>query len=506
MSLLSQFFPSGGTQTQSATVGDISKGLPTDYSKQIPIDLLVIGGGGGGGGYGGPVTVAPNGPSVLLCGMLGGGGGGGRIVAYTNAIVNTGTPYPIVVGGGGAQNSVGGNSCFGAVYAGGGSGGSGLDPLLNPVTGGSNPSIQWGGSAGGQALLSLASPAAYSPIAFSSPSSAGRFQLNYPVAAYFYNGSVVSPVTSKPSFTPGYSCKYFFPIDSPLDITWGSAGSYNYGTITADYGAGIGTITDVKAPFFSNWSLNSSSYIGPTTGGAGAGSYIYGMSIPAIGSGFYMRPSAAPFGYPNWPGTPGFDIRPVGACINSMPNYVLCFTTPGGTRYATINSSTPTMTISCGTLQTPLGPGPAQLAANLPLYSGPNNFPINASPKVFTSSCCPNMSGAPGTGSGGSGGLYTRPAAPISSTITTNNFICFFSTPGPGRVPYAVTYPYQTSCPYTIDFQTNNISGGAGGSGSVWVIYPTDYAAATVTGNTPVPSPPNLRIYRWDSAGTITFN
>jgi hypothetical protein len=50
-------------------------------------------------------------------------------------------------------------------------------------------------------------------------------------------------------------------------------------------------------------------------------------------------------------------------------------------------------------------------------------------------------------------------------------------------------------------------AGGTGGSGVFFVRYPTEYAAATVTGNSPAPSQPGYYVYRWNSGpGTITFN
>jgi len=49
--------------------------------------------------------------------------------------------------------------------------------------------------------------------------------------------------------------------------------------------------------------------------------------------------------------------------------------------------------------------------------------------------------------------------------------------------------------------------GGSGGSGLLIIRYPTSWAAATVTGNTPTPAQPGYNVYRWNSGpGTITFN
>jgi hypothetical protein len=52
-----------------------------------------------------------------------------------------------------------------------------------------------------------------------------------------------------------------------------------------------------------------------------------------------------------------------------------------------------------------------------------------------------------------------------------------------------------------------NNAAGTGGSGVLFVRYPTAYAAATVTGNTTAPSQPGYYVYRWNSGpGSIIFN
>lgn len=48
--------------------------------------------------------------------------------------------------------------------------------------------------------------------------------------------------------------------------------------------------------------------------------------------------------------------------------------------------------------------------------------------------------------------------------------------------------------------------GGNGGSGTVIIRYPTEFSAATVTGNTPTPAQSGYHVYRWNGTGTITFN
>lgn len=50
-------------------------------------------------------------------------------------------------------------------------------------------------------------------------------------------------------------------------------------------------------------------------------------------------------------------------------------------------------------------------------------------------------------------------------------------------------------------------AGAAGGSGYLFIRYPTAFAAATVTGNAPVTAQPGYNVYGWTSGpGTITFS
>lgn len=48
--------------------------------------------------------------------------------------------------------------------------------------------------------------------------------------------------------------------------------------------------------------------------------------------------------------------------------------------------------------------------------------------------------------------------------------------------------------------------GTNGASGTLIIRYPTAYAAATVSGNTPVTPVPGFYVYRWNGPGSITFN
>ena len=85
----------------SFVINSLSTAYPAD------IDYLLVAGGGGGGGPG----------------YQGGGGGAGGFVEKTTQPVSA-TTYPVVIGAGGAQKTVGEDSVFNSVTAlGGGLGG-----------------------------------------------------------------------------------------------------------------------------------------------------------------------------------------------------------------------------------------------------------------------------------------------------------------------------------------------------------------------------------------------
>jgi len=79
-----------------------------NYPRGVIADIMVIAGGGGGGD------------------PVGGGGGAGGFQVFTNESLTPSTTYTITVGGGGAENTNGVNTSFGALTAsvGGGKGGT----------------------------------------------------------------------------------------------------------------------------------------------------------------------------------------------------------------------------------------------------------------------------------------------------------------------------------------------------------------------------------------------
>lgn len=102
----------GGTITVGSgyTYHAFTSGGTFTPSENITADILLIAGGGGGGTYSGG----------------GGGGGAGGVLLLANQSLTSGTGYTVSVGGGGAANTSGQNSYFGALTqaVGGGYGGS----------------------------------------------------------------------------------------------------------------------------------------------------------------------------------------------------------------------------------------------------------------------------------------------------------------------------------------------------------------------------------------------
>jgi len=116
------------------------------------------------------------------------------------------------------------------------------------------------------------------------------------------------------------------------------------------------------------------------------------------------------------------------------------------------------------------------------------------------------MNGRQFLGDGGHGGFFINPATPKYGTLNINGTTVITAGAPSGPLSTPRSFAFTDTAPYSLTFPGMCISGGSGGSGSVWVVYPTEFPEATVTGNTPFPSPPSVRIYKWEGAGTITFN
>jgi hypothetical protein len=525
MSLLSQFFNSASSRGgQTGGIGQYGVGLATGFTYQLPIDLMLIGGGGGGGGAGQQAFsgVSTNIPLAYADTVLAGGGGAGRGLIYTNLIVDVGVSYPITVGAGGAENSRGGASKFGFITAGGGGAGGGTTPLgvtVTPDFGG-----LYGGSAGGPAIID-ASPSAGGGIGVVPYSDSLYATVNvslYPATASFDSSSNVGSNFFKQAINstvyPSHYSQYAFPLrpnpgapaqhgagggcdnigSDPVGIPLASPSYYGGVTevgLSQRWGLSPLISPATRALFTSALSRNTNTIGGngtPYTPVSSPSANSYSLFVNPINPGGYL-PQIIGYPYTNsvnlfGPGGPT-GILPVGIgsvgrwfwspdiAISSIP----IANAPGGGPFFNIPATG-------GSFTTPVVTTPNAGSPFVTLASGIGKT------VTYQSVSAPQFNGSPGNGGGGCGGLRH---APIFMQGTA-------SVPfqGPGGTTTRTT-PYTFTVPGS---STPMASGAAGGSGSVWVIYPSDYAAATVTGNTPVPSPPAIRIYRWDGAGTITFN
>jgi hypothetical protein len=165
---------------------------------------------------------------------------------------------------------------------------------------------------------------------------------------------------------------------------------------------------------------------------------------------------------------------------------------------------------------------------------------VSATPYLHAATWKAAESGISGSGNGGGGGIRvqgycdgvnntafkytvlngTGPFGPNSGYFCCGAWICSYSGAtfaacSPSGPAFSINWPScASSSPYGIKCLNYQLScsppavlaGGAGGGGSLWVVYPSDLPAATVTGNTAVSSPPAFRIYYWEGNGTITFN
>lgn len=551
MSFLSQFF-SGGKNEE---LGAYGVGLATGFSSQIPVDLMLIGGGGGGGS----VKNTPYGPTYtnLINAMLdsyqGGGGGAGRVLVYTNCIVNTGVAYPITVGAGGAANQRGGTSKFGILRSGGGGRGGGTNPDGTPFT----PEVRdnWGGSEGGHGMAYAVSPAPtpatgpvfpIRPLRLDNQGYDGK--LNFTdqitsISVYNSPGPLFSPlgnnylVNANNIFKQAVNSRVFeAPVnDGNYNYSGYAPGAPNFGT----YGQGgvggcyphnqklplnaprqalnsvyrdsirtselgitppssvVGT-KDFMIDFFNRASIPS--ILSDGQGGIGGGGINFG-TVPNTPTGSrYVFRAVSPYDYL---GNTFFSPNPA---VNTPRNFDYSRTAPVTNedyRNVTIPVFlTNPLVGSIYTQQIPIGGGGISISAPAPFPSFPQAPIPDLTTKLLTWTDTPGFDaaipgGSPGNGGGGSGGNRFGPTI-LQGTVTVSR-----STPSFGGSAPTVSVPYATNI---LASPLSYASGGSGGSGSVWIIYPTDYSAATVVGNTPVPSPPAFRIYRWDGAGSITFN
>ena len=472
MSLLSQFFPSGGSGTK--------------------VDFLLVGGGGGGGASGGTAQCA--------CQSVGGGGGGGMVVLGEDYEVVPGRTYPIVIGAGGAgggfyytpslqtqnykmggslRGANGGDSFFGSVRAiGGGGGGAGNNKAdtCNYVCTELSNNGKIGGNGGGAGSRCNVS---FQVGTTSSGNSIGAF----PVGNTIKFGS---PGSSSPSTYPACWKQLGQYANCLYNSSGGGGGS----------GLGGGSFTGGSLTLTTPFDGNNGPCILNSYTPVKCGTYDCSTTyIPNQWSGT-LGGSAYDNSYEQFRVTDATNILAGKdgylSNISGSDEYyggggAVAYTISTGDQYALGLVMAPNhpcypVQSSCAHKVCPYGGlgGGTYFASNKacgaqPYYLSSLGFcylgvTYGCSISPLGRAIC---GGAAGTGGGG-GAHMLSPSTPT----------------GP-------VYPdTANSCAYC---------GTNGASGSLIIRYPTAFAAATVTGNTPTPAQPGYRVYKWTGPGTITF-
>lgn len=471
MSLLSQFFPSGGGVTK--------------------IDFLLVGGGGGGGASGGY-------PACMQEIGLGGGGGGGQVVIGEDYETTPGITYSITIGAGGAgggfyfppsffaapplptscyainksmkRGSDGGDTFLGSIRSlGGGGGGSGFSCVIcceEHSFKGRNYGTGGGAGACSDANVNTSSPDQGNAIA------------NYSIGQTIKLGTVGQRVEKSDCWESIYAsnCWYKGVSGGGGNASGAQSGGTGYLELRTPFVNSINccciyqnfTKVACEVGGIQTWIPNK--WCGYLTGGAAAVSesasnrashqysyhgvdgYLTNIegAESYYGGGGGVAWSMANFGNLYH----GVAIDPSNPCWPTFSNYK-CYACPYGGQGggATIKADTvrPTCpywtSFSCGA---PLGYPSCCLLAGRVLYNGES-------------------------GLGGGGAAHYLSGQPNTGPV----------------------FPGYTQCAYC---------GTNGGSGVVIIRYPTNFAAATVTGNTPTTPQSGYHVYKWTSPGTIQFN
>jgi len=471
MSLLSQFFPSGGGGQR--------------------VQFLLVGGGGGGGAAG--CYISPG-----RQGYTGAGGGGGQVVVGEDYEVVPGLSYPIVVGAGGAggcmyphqpspyilggwglPGTTGGNSCFGSVIAGGGGGGAGgFDPTasfptISGLVGGEGCP---GGTGGGGSAATASS---------SILCNGGTATSTYPVGNTVKFGSPGTAANNH--YTEGQGiigaspCGPTAPYVLSAQITWAGGGGGNTAggavgggsiSLSAGQARGLPCSLATQPPYTPNcW--NTIAY----TNFSGALSSTGGTPSNAKKGGI-------------WNTIGQFGADGITSDITGTTEYY------GGGGMASMDQ------------------------ARVPYYANYNR--MAPTHPYFPSSSCPRWR-TPGAGLGGGGYVmvtaayyqtnnppWQTPAGVYGGRMNSVCYPCIVlcgacsGLGGGGVGAVARGYVNTTTGPCASNPAVRD--GQSGGSGVFILRYPTNFAAATVSGNTPITPVPGFYIYKWTGPGSVTFN
>ena len=235
---------------------------------------MVAGGGGGGDGGGGTPILPPSPPT-----RMGGGGGAG---GFIYEIVPIGTsPYPVVVGSGGAARANGSNTTGFSLTATGGGCGGGFNPAV-PTTG-VLPAGNGGSGGGTYGIPGTAATSGGTGTSFQGFAGAGTPSFNSIYhggggagSTGYYNSFTASPSPVPDGYAYGGQGRYvFFPGSAPT-YTWvagggGGAVSQNPPFSTGGQGGGgSGVIIGGSAPTTTGATAGTANTGGGGGGGAGS--------------------------------------------------------------------------------------------------------------------------------------------------------------------------------------------------------------------------------------------
>ena len=444
MSLLSQFFPSGGGGSGA---------------NAIKTNMLLVAGGSGGN---------PGGGSTPCCvGSGGGGGGGGEVFEFVNYDIAPGSSITVTVGSGGASESNGGNSCvaisgsYTFVAKGGTSGQlSGCTCRLTPVDSCSTFGHNYlsgsksggGGGATGQVCITPGPGGAGSDAG-----SGGCRRAN--LAGMIYCGRNYSPNL----YCSGYSNMINCPSSCVFACLTACSIDYVGEGVVVRPIMGCGGATESKSLSYDP-SRGPLAFFGPGTGGGGGG----GATSPGTAGGSGCPGNCNPAlcwyyicnNYAAGPG--GTGGRGHCSTITGASQIYGAGGGGGGGTYGAIGAGAPSP--SCYSSYVPSirgNPGPS----GSPYGGGAGGAgsgltPPYGCPGIFVSGS-PGAAGCANTGTGGGGGGHT------------------FTSP----------------------------TGGCGGSGIVAVQYPNACAAAPAFPGACDCSPatPGYRTYKFNGPGSITL-
>lgn len=533
MSVLSQFFPSGET---------------------IKADFVLVGGGGGGGALAGVDCFSPT--LAYNCARFhnasfAGGGGGGQVTVGEDYEITKGRTYSIVIGSGGAGGcllpnpaavispdflAVGPNAPFAACTAWGTPGSPGGTSFFGSVT-------AVGGGGGASYIPTTCTffipqlPAIYAPGFGCSGGSGGgnAFTGTFVCGALTGSVSVCSPGPAINNYSIGNTIKF----GSPGRCFSESLSSYNrlfspfYPVPNVPRATANNCVTaDIVSGFVfasGGGGGGPSSQGGPTSQSI----TLTGQDIVLLGAPYSPQSSCA---YSTFRGNSTGGGSASRTCVGLQKASIALDHLAGGDGHETFITGSPEI----------YGGGGEAFAGQTRFYCNPyvpygvpSSF-VDHTGISFNNPCYPLAPAKSRLGNGGQGGgayrllnvarqgFFAPQPVPYGCPRSNSRAVCVSSP-----CTFLTNYSIETlNCQYVLCGSVANSGGGGtsgakgyantttgpcasnpvvsdgsnGSSGTFIIRYPTQFPAATVTGNTPVTQTAGYRTYKWNGPGSFLVN